>query len=163
MQENGPFIWAPGTFKPVKNDWSWHKLTNIVWIDQPVGSGFSQGTVTAKDEFDVARQFMGFWKNFIDTFSMQGYTVYVTGSSYSGMYSPYISSAMLDANDTTYFDVRGMQVWDGSFNKNILSEDIPAAAFVNTFEKVLTLNSSFTNLFVPQLKIAATQITSTST
>jgi hypothetical protein len=26
---------------------------------------------------------MGFWKNFINTFSMQGYKVYVTGESYA--------------------------------------------------------------------------------
>jgi carboxypeptidase D len=88
MQENGPFLWQPGVFKPVENDWSWHKLANIVWANQPVGAGFSQGTVTATDEFGVAQQFMGFWKNFVDTFSMQGYKVYVTGSSYSGMYLP---------------------------------------------------------------------------
>lgn len=79
----------------------------MVWIDQPIGTGFSQGTVTAKNENDVAQQFMGFWKNFIDTFAMQGYKVYVTGSSYSGMYCPYIASAMLDANDEQYFNVKG--------------------------------------------------------
>jgi carboxypeptidase D len=144
MQENGPFLWQPGVFKPVENDWSWHKLTNIVWVDQPVGAGFSQGTVTATDEFDVAQQFMGFWKNFVDTFSMQGYKVYVTGSSYSGMYCPYISSAMLDANDTTYFNVTGMQVWDGTFGKHALTEDIPTAAFVDKWKDVFSLNDTFT-------------------
>lgn len=86
---------------------SWHRLTNMVWIDQPVGTGFSQGTVTARNEDDVAQQFMGFWRNFVDAFAMQGYRVYVTGSSYSGMYCPYIASAMLDADDKQYFDVKG--------------------------------------------------------
>ena len=37
----------------------------MVWVDQPIGSGFSHGTVTARNEEDVAKQFMGFWKNFI--------------------------------------------------------------------------------------------------
>lgn len=129
----------------MRNDWSWNKLTNIVWIDQPIGSGFSQGTVTATDEIDVARQFMGFWKNFVDTFSMQGYKVYVTGSSYSGMYSPYIASAMLDANDKTYFNVTGMQVWDGTFGNFALAEDIPTAAFVDKWKDVFALNDTFTD------------------
>ncbi|KLU85148.1 hypothetical protein MAPG_04178, partial [Magnaporthiopsis poae ATCC 64411] len=66
VQENGPFLWQPGTFAPVRNRWSWHRLTNVVWIDQPVGAGFSRGNVTAKDEGDVAKQFIGFWRNFVD-------------------------------------------------------------------------------------------------
>jgi carboxypeptidase D len=55
----------------------------VLWVDQPINTGFSTGTVTARDEEDVARQFMGFFKNFIDTFSMQGYKVYLTGESYA--------------------------------------------------------------------------------
>jgi carboxypeptidase D len=70
--------------------------------------------------------------------------VYVTGSSYSGMYSPYIASAMLDANDKTYFNVTGMQVWDGTFGKFALAEDIPTAAFVDKWKDVFALNDTFT-------------------
>jgi len=143
LQENGPMLWAPGVFQPVANKWSWHHLTNVVWIDQPVGSGFSQGTPTARDEADVARQFLGFWKNFVDTFSMQGFTIYVTGSSYSGMYSPYISSAMLDQNDRSYFNLSGMMVFDGLFSKDPIARDIPVATFVNQWKAALPFNDSF--------------------
>ena len=38
----------------------------------------------ATDEIDVAAQFLGFWKNFIDTFDMQGRKVSLTGESYAG-------------------------------------------------------------------------------
>lgn len=108
LQENGPFLWQTGTVKPVSNPWSWHHLTNVVWVEQPIGTGFSTGTVTAKSEDDVAKQFMGFWKNFVDAFGMHGYSVYITGESYAGAYCPFISSNMLDANDTDYFNVNGM-------------------------------------------------------
>lgn len=108
LQENGPFLWPSGTFKPFTNPWSWHHISNIVYVEQPIGTGFSQGTVTATSEEDVAAQFMGFWKNFVDTFAIQGYKVYVTGESYAGAYCPFISSAFLDANDTNYFDLQGM-------------------------------------------------------
>jgi len=129
-------------FAPIPNKWSWHTLTNIVWIDQPVGSGFSQGTVTARNEQDVAKQFMGFWKNFVTTFALQGYSIYVTGSSYSGMYCPYIASAMLDANDKQFFNVSGMQIFDGVFGDSALQEDVPAVTFINKFERNLALNDS---------------------
>lgn len=81
IQENGPFLWQSGTFKPNANPWSWHQLTNVVWVEQPIGTGFSTGTVTAQNEDDVAQQFMGFWRNFVDAFGLQGYKIYVTGES----------------------------------------------------------------------------------
>lgn len=130
-------------FSPVQNKWSWHTLSNVVWVDQPIGAGFSQGNVTARDEFDVAKQFMGFWKNFIDLFSMQGYKVYITGSSYSGMYCPYIASAMLDADDKNYFNVSGMQIFDGLYSTDALAEEIPVVAFADNWQSIFGFNDSF--------------------
>ncbi|KAK4454445.1 serine carboxypeptidase [Podospora aff. communis PSN243] len=144
LQENGPVLWVPGTLKPVQNKWSWHHLTNVVWIDQPVGSGFSQGTPTARDENDVAQQFLGFWKNFVETFALQGFSIYVTGSSYSGMYSPFISSAMLDTNDQTNYNLTGMMIFDGLYSKDPIARDIPVATFVNQWNTVLPFNDTFT-------------------
>lgn len=83
LQENGPFLWQYGTYAPVANPWAWKHLTNVVYVEQPIGTGFSQGDVTATNEEDIARQFMGFWKNFMDTFSMRGNKVYITGESYA--------------------------------------------------------------------------------
>jgi carboxypeptidase D len=143
LQQNGPISWQPGTFQPIENKWSWHRLTNVVWIDQPVGTGFSQGTPTATNEEDVAEQFLGFWRNFVDTFALQGYQVYVTGSSYGGMYAPYISSAMLDRNDTAYFNVSGMAVWDGLYSKIPVAQDIPIATYVDKWNEVLPFNDTF--------------------
>lgn len=100
LQENGPFIWQYGTIKPVANPYTWVNLTNVVWVEQPVGTGFSQGTPTATSEVDVAAQFLGFWKNFMDTFDLKGRKVFITGESYAGYYVPYIADAMLNKNDT---------------------------------------------------------------
>lgn len=77
LHENGPVIWQPGQHRPVRNDWAWSNLSNVVWVDQPVGTGFSTGTVNATDEVDVATQFRGFWRNFVDLFSLQNRSVYV--------------------------------------------------------------------------------------
>lgn len=67
LQENGPFLWQYGTFKPVQNPYTWVNLTNVVWIEQPAGTGFSKknGDKSAEDEVEVAKQFLGFWKNFV--------------------------------------------------------------------------------------------------
>ncbi|KAI1847115.1 hypothetical protein JX266_006990 [Neoarthrinium moseri] len=143
IQENGPFLWQYGTFKPVPNPWSWHRLTNIVYIEQPIGTGFSQGNVTATNEEDVAKQFMGFWKNFIDLFSMQGYKVYIAGESYAGMYCPYIGSAMLDAEDTTYFNVSGLMIYDPVLMDGNVQTSYVTVPFVDYHTNLLPFNDSF--------------------
>lgn len=85
LQENGNFLWQAGTTQPVANPWAWTKLTNMVWIDQPVGAGFSQGEPTAYGSDDTAEQFLGFWKSFVDTFNLTNREVYITGESYAGV------------------------------------------------------------------------------
>ncbi|KEF62364.1 carboxypeptidase D [Exophiala aquamarina CBS 119918] len=143
LQENGPFLWQYGTFKPIQNQWSWTNLTNMVWVEQPVGTGFSQGTPTATSEKDVAEQFLGFFKNFVDTFAMQGYTVYIAGESYAGYYVPYIADAMFNANDTDYYNISSIMIYDPSLSYDVVQQHIPVTSFVDFWGPLLDLNASF--------------------
>ncbi|RDW87475.1 putative serine-type carboxypeptidase F [Coleophoma crateriformis] len=143
FQENGPFLWQSGTFAPVPNPYSWVNLTNMVYIDQPVTTGFSKGTINVTDEVDVASQFKGFWKNFIDTFEMEGYSVYLTGESYAGQYIPYIASGMLDENNTEYFNVKGVQINDPSINYDDTLIYTPSVPALLKYQNVMNLNKTF--------------------
>ncbi|KAF3760780.1 hypothetical protein M406DRAFT_73241 [Cryphonectria parasitica EP155] len=143
LQENGPFLWQYGTYKPVENPWSWHHLTHVVWVEQPIGTGFSQGTVTAENEEDVAAQFMSWFKNFVDTFGLQGYKIYIAGESYAGMFVPYIASAMLDTNDTTYYGVDGILIYDPSIAYSDLQAEYVTLPFVETWNGLFMLNDTF--------------------
>ena len=55
----------------------------MVWVDQPIGTGFSPAAKGApakiNDEVDVGRDFAGFWKNFMTTFNLSGNNVFITG------------------------------------------------------------------------------------
>ena len=107
FQENGRFIWSWGMYEPQINPYSWVNLTNVLWVEQPVGTGFSQGKVTATSEEEIAEDFAGFFLNFQKTFGIKNFKIYVTGESYAGRYVPYISANFLDKNDTEYFDLKG--------------------------------------------------------
>ena len=143
FQENGPVLWQYGTYRPVQNPWTWVNLTNVVWVEQPVGTGFSQGTVTATSEEDVAEQFLGFFKNFVDTFAMQGYTVYIAGESYAGYYVPYLADAFLNKQDTTYYNLSSILVYDGAYSYDSIGNSIPTASFIDYWAPLLDLNASF--------------------
>ena len=92
----------------------------MVWVDQPIGTGFSPAAPGApkkiRNEHDIAVEFMGFWKNFMETFDLVGSKVYITGESYAGQYIPYIAHYMLEANNTDYYNVSGIQINDPSIN-----------------------------------------------
>jgi len=72
-------------------------LTNVVWVEQPAGTGFSKqlGTPPATNELEVAAQFLGFFKNFVDTFGLYNKKIYISGESYAGYYVPYIGRYFL--------------------------------------------------------------------
>lgn len=122
LQENGPFLWQYGTFAPVPNPWTWVNLTNMVWVEQPVGTGFSRGVPDVTNETGVASEFLGFWKNFVDTFGLQNRKVFISGESYAGYYVPYIADAMLSSNDTTYYNVESIMIYDPSTSTEAVQE-----------------------------------------
>lgn len=121
----------------------WANLTNMVWVEQPVGTGFTQGNATATSQEETAEEFLGFFKNFVDTFGLQNRKVYITGESYAGRYVPYIADAMLNKNDTEYYDVKGVLIYDPSVAEDVILEDIPAVAYVDKWAGLFNFNETF--------------------
>lgn len=143
FQENGLIQWTWGQFDPTINPYSWVNLTNMLWVEQPVGTGFSIGTPTATSEEDIAADFVKFFKNFLDIFGIKNYKIYVTGESYAGRYVPYIANEMLDQNDTCYCDVNGILVYDPCIGSYASQNDITIYPYVEHNNNVLNLNQSF--------------------
>ncbi|VUC28076.1 unnamed protein product, partial [Clonostachys rosea] len=141
IQENGPFLWQPGTYRPIRNPYAWTNLTNMLYVDQPAGTGFS-GPATVKNIFDVASDFKSWFKGFIDTFELHGYKVYLTGESYAGHMIPYIASEMLDEKDSEYFNVKGVQINDPIINDYAVLQEAPAVAALNHFQNVFAINET---------------------
>lgn len=142
LQENGPFLWQPGTPKPTRNPFGWQLLTNVVWVEQPVTVGFSTGNATITNEDELAEQFLGFWKNFIETFSMQGWKVYVAAESYGGTYGPFIASHMLSAKDTQHHNLKGLLIYDGLIADGTVQSNVPVASFMEQYYDLIPLDDS---------------------
>jgi carboxypeptidase D len=68
--------------------------------------------------------------------------VYITGESYAGRYCPYIASNMIAANDSTYFNVDGMLIYDPLIAKFALNGVIPAHYHINYWANVSPLNDT---------------------
>ncbi|PTD05982.1 putative serine carboxypeptidase [Fusarium culmorum] len=145
LTENGPFLWQQGTLAPVANSYSWTNLTNVIWIEQPVGVGYSQGKPNITNEVELGLQFIGFWRNFIDTFDLKGATTYITGESYAGYYVPYIADAFITAADDEYYKLGGVAINDPILGDGTLQQQAVILPFIEYWDKLFYLNETTMN------------------
>ncbi|KAI9692577.1 MAG: hypothetical protein M1822_006808 [Bathelium mastoideum] len=145
LQENGRFIWGWGMYSAVENPYTWVNLTNVLWVEYPIGLGFSTGNVTATSEEETAQDFLGFFENFLDIFGISNFRIYVTGESYAGRYVPYVSAAMLERNDTSKFNLSGALMYDPVIGQYEYMQAVPTVPFVRNNANFFNLNDTFMN------------------
>ena len=94
----------------IPNEYSWTKATNLLFVEQPTGVGFSIGP-TVNSETDLSSDFYNFLVNFFTTFqNMKGKSLYIVGESYAGMYVPSIAHFIHNQNKKgkERIDISGM-------------------------------------------------------
>ncbi|KAJ7476943.1 Alpha/Beta hydrolase protein [Mycena galericulata] len=144
LQENGPFQWGVGTARPIPNVNSWTNLSSMLWVEQPVGTGFSQGTPNIKDENDLAAQLVGFLQQFLEVFSeLNGKKLYLSGESYAGQYVPYIANYIYEHPTALDLSLQGIWISDPVLGWNVVQAEIPVVDFVHKYTNVFSFNQSF--------------------
>jgi len=83
------------------NPYSWNEVANIMWIDQPVGTGFSYADNVddyVGSERLVAEDMYQFFQGFFKKYPKYNSQVYLFGESYAGHYIPAIGSRIVNGN-----------------------------------------------------------------
>ncbi|KAL5520959.1 hypothetical protein ACEPAF_2962 [Sanghuangporus sanghuang] len=161
LQENGPISWSWGQAEPTPNMWSWTNLSHVLWVEQPVGTGFSQGIPSIENDDQLAEQVMGFLEQFLEVFSeLKGKDFYVSGESYAGFCEfnfnsvscatvkrspkdvPYIANWIYE-HPGLDLNVKGIWIADPTLTYGILQQDVPALRFVQSHPDLFPFNSSF--------------------
>lgn len=74
------------------NNHSWTRATTMLYVEQPIGTGFSRGHPLPENEHDVASDLYEFMQNFYSVFTeLSTYEFFVMGESYAGMFVPAIT------------------------------------------------------------------------
>ena len=120
------------------NPYSWHNVANVLFIDQPVGTGLSytedlkNGYATSDDE--VNTHFYQFLVNFFKLHNnylasdKRTRPIYLTGESHAGHYIPSLVSYLIKQNknsDKLYVDVKGIALgnpWTDPINQYDVSD-----------------------------------------
>jgi len=116
--ENGPqIIDVNGNFHA--NNYSWNARANVLWIDQPVGSGYSyvesaEGYVT--NEKTMAVELYSALTQFLRMYPQYNTNFYIFGESYAGKYIPSLAHYILVQNKNkpqTPINLKGIGIGDG--------------------------------------------------
>lgn len=117
MVENGPYIFDTQTGKLSKNEYAWNNNANVLFMDQPLGTGYSFGNEEkfSRNEDDTKEQFYEFltsWLQLADFSSLKGRDLYLFGESYGGHWVPQIANRLFTA-DNSDINLKGIGVGNG--------------------------------------------------
>lgn len=105
------------------NSGSWHKLADVVYVDQPAGTGFSYGKALDSNMEEVVHHFLVFLDRYYDVFPEErANEVTLAGESYAGQYIPYFGEALLKRNEAVeegeevgyIVKLRGLMIGNGA-------------------------------------------------
>lgn len=127
LAENGPCKVLPNAKKFQYNPYSWTESANMVWVDQPSGTGFSHGTESSdeiKSETDVALDMYLFIQSFRNKFPEYANSIYLVGESFGGHYVTAIAHKIVQMNthikfeleNSTYIPLMGIAIGNGMTN-----------------------------------------------
>lgn len=118
VAENGPCSVMGAASTPSNNAHSWNNEANVLWVDQPAGTGFSVGSNDGHMfESIVGDQMYGFLQAFFQHFTQyQSHDFFVTGESYGGHYVPSVSHRVWQGNqqkEGIHINLKGLAVGNG--------------------------------------------------
>ncbi|KAJ7576927.1 alpha/beta-hydrolase, partial [Mycena floridula] len=154
MTENGPLL-VTEDYSIVKNNFSWDKLADAFWVDQPVGTGYSTADSTGyvANEDQVGQDFVGFLSNVVKVFpSLATRPLYLTGESYAGMYIPYITKTIFSMTDPPV-NLRKIAIGDGAIGSLAVFEELPAVTVLETYPQLIGYDPLVFEYFQTQEKL----------
>ncbi|XP_010543556.1 PREDICTED: serine carboxypeptidase-like 49 [Tarenaya hassleriana] len=117
--ENGPFQ-ISNNLSLVWNEHGWDKVSNLLYVDQPVGTGFSYSTDKRDirhDESGVSNDLYDFLQAFFAEHpEFLANDFYITGESYAGHYIPAFAARVHrgnKANHGAHINLKGFAIGNG--------------------------------------------------
>ncbi|OLY84551.1 Pheromone-processing carboxypeptidase KEX1 [Smittium mucronatum] len=114
--ENGPYIFDKEKQKLVMRDYAWTNLVDVLYIDQPFGTGFSptSGSGFAQTYVDADRYLVNFLESFYKVFpEYKSRKLYISGESQAGVYLGYLAHSLLYERKDLGINLQGVMIGNG--------------------------------------------------
>ncbi|KAK4412820.1 Serine carboxypeptidase-like 45 [Sesamum alatum] len=111
FSEHGPF--QPSGNVLVRNNYSWNKAANMLYLESPAGVGFSYSAnksfYESVDDEMTARDNLNFLEKWFDKFpEYKNREFYITGESYGGHYVPQLANLIIQSK--AKFNLKGIAI-----------------------------------------------------
>ncbi|KAI9815054.1 MAG: hypothetical protein M1827_002897 [Pycnora praestabilis] len=147
-QEIGPLCFQGNAMIPAPNPYSWTKLANVLFVDQPVGVGFSTGNDTTDDNAEVTSDFYLWLKEFFQIFNgLASKNVYLMGESYAGIYIPYFAADILKNKDQFPLNLKSISIGDGTIGNDAAQTDVSITKFMRKHNDILQIPQDILETF----------------
>ncbi|XP_063237649.1 venom serine carboxypeptidase-like [Bacillus rossius redtenbacheri] len=119
FNEVGPFSVSEDLDSLISNPYSWHKNHSLIFIDNPVGTGFSYTQDDAgysRNDEDVGRNLYSALLQFFALFpELQRNDFFIAGESYAGKYIPALGHTIHvnNQNASLKINLKGLAIGDG--------------------------------------------------
>ena len=150
FEENGPFKFNSKTSEVTTNPYSWNNQANLMYVDQPLGSGYSQADLPykslPKNEQEISEQIYEFLLKFYTKFpEFKGRDVYIAGESYSGHFLPNFGTYIVNKKNPDMV-LKGIAIGNGIVDPSVQFD--PTADYmlhnsIITHDKYYELKGSF--------------------
>ncbi|KAL8749872.1 MAG: hypothetical protein Q9184_006634, partial [Pyrenodesmia sp. 2 TL-2023] len=129
--ENGPLKFDAHISTPCPNPYSWTKLANVLYVDQPIGTGYSTGNKDPANIEDITSDFYNWLKAFYDHFpSLRSKDLYIMGESYAGVNIPYFAQAILSGRSLLPINLKAIALGDGVFGNGAAVSDVVTTTYL---------------------------------
>ncbi|CCA72939.1 related to KEX1 protein precursor [Serendipita indica DSM 11827] len=167
--EHGPMLYGladddtTGTRYVLReNPWSWHKHSDIFYIDQPVGTGYStaEAGTYVKDEDQMAQDFVNVLRNLVAVFpSLKRRPLYITGESYAGTYIPYIAKALTTLSTDSPVNLAKIAIGNGAMGNYGAFVEYSVLSILQSYPALIDFNSTVYEYFVEQYNLCGYNMT----
>ncbi|RMJ24387.1 Carboxypeptidase S1 [Aspergillus sp. HF37] len=147
FQEHGPCHFVNGEKMPSLNEYSWNNEVNMIYIDQPIGVGFSYGN-SEVDSTDAAAPYVwkllqAFYAQF-PKYESRDFAVFT--ESYGGHYGPEFAHHIAQQNAAIksgsikgdHIDLVALGVNNGWFDAGIQEKAYIDYSYNNTYRQIIT-------------------------
>jgi len=113
--ENGPYT-INEDLSLSKNEYTWNTNANLLYVDQPVGTGYSHADIGdySKNETEVAQDMETLIKGFVKAHpEYAGRDFFITGESYAGHYIPAIAHYFMFDSEDLGVNLKGIAIGNG--------------------------------------------------
>ncbi|KAL2833410.1 Alpha/Beta hydrolase protein [Aspergillus cavernicola] len=147
---SGPISFEGNSTRLVANPYAWSKFGHVLYMDQPVGTGYSTASepYPAIDNDRVTTQFYDWLQSFFAHFPhLQSKQVHLMGESWAGIYVPHFASAIVDNQDSFPIKLRSITLGDAPVGNPAAMSTVTIGKFLESQQSILQIPNDILAVF----------------